>query len=276
MRDNQPPSTVVVEKIEVPEMDFGKAPEPPRKKGKDELNPTDYGIESPVGILSQSSAPELESAKCWHYDGVSGCLIGDGIVYKEKADADFNLAANTTLLEPPIPTLGEALWFKAGGWVLENEVIVPVAVVEPASLYKEAIESAKDNERTEWSRIRALVAGTGDPVKLAEYADKATIGENIVNGWLSGAPTEAGTLAAVQAELDTLIQRGRMPESATVTDLAQFWVLKTQQLRMTRSSLSDLERTCLALYGDATNPLELADIIERAKVMRDNFIKAIA
>ena len=78
----------------------------------------------------------------------------------------------------------------------------------------------------EISEARAQVAGTHDPVKMAEYADKASAAQAIIDG--GGTPAQRAEAAAEAARLGL----------ASAEDAAAVWMAKAEALRGARATVN--------------------------------------
>ncbi len=115
-------------------------------------------------------------------------------------------------------------------------------------------------------RTRAMVAGTDDPAKLAEYADKAALAPQIIAGT---APADA--VAATREEaLDLGLQDIPSGDTAEV-QLARIWEQKAADLRAARNVINRIERTART----AIQAAQTADEVDAALADAQNQLEAI-
>lgn len=115
-------------------------------------------------------------------------------------------------------------------------------------------------------QTRAAVAGTDDPAKLAEYADKAALAPQIIAGT---APADA--MAATREEaLDLGLQDIPSGDTAEV-QLARIWEQKAADLRAARNVINRIERTARA----AIQAAQTADEVNTALADAQSQLKAM-
>ncbi len=111
-----------------------------------------------------------------------------------------------------------------------------------------------------------MVAGTDDPAKLAEYADKAALAPQIIAGT---APADA--IAATREEaLDLGLQDIPSGDTAEV-QLARVWEQKAADLRTARNVINRIERTARA----AIQAAQTADEVDAALADAQNQLEAM-
>jgi len=115
-------------------------------------------------------------------------------------------------------------------------------------------------------QTRALVAGTDDPAKLAEYADKAALAPQIIAGT---APADA--VAATREEaLDLGLQDIPSGDAAEV-QLARIWEQKAADLRTARNIINRIERGA----RNAIQAAQTADEVDAALAVAKSQLEAM-
>lgn len=95
----------------------------------------------------------------------------------------------------------------------------------------------------EISEARAQVAGTHDPVKMAEYADKASAAQSIIDG--GGTPAQRAEAAAEASRLGL----------ASAEEAAAVWMAKAEALRAARTTVN-------AFVSEAKERIKATDSVE--------------
>ena len=111
---------------------------------------------------------------------------------------------------------------------------------------------------------RARIAGTGDPAKLAEYADKAALAPQIIAGT---APADA-VAAAREEALDLGLQDIPSGDTAEV-QLARIWEQKAAQLRQARNIVNRMERQARAAVEAAADEAAIEQVLNDYKAQAD-------
>lgn len=129
---------------------------------------------------------------------------------------------------------------------------VPAEVVEAARL--DALRSPALARLGQLAAdTRASIAGTSDPAKLAEYADKGLTAQPIIDGKAS-----QDLVDAAETELASLKAMKKLPTKAAVADLARLWLDRAASLRRARAQVGALERQAEAAIKAATDEAAIA------------------
>ena len=114
--------------------------------------------------------------------------------------------------------------------------------VDPAQLQFEIPkEEAIEAIRSHATRARVRFAGTGDPVKLAEYIDKAALATRLVND--TATDDEKGSALG-----DHWALANDITDASTV---GREWQKRAQALRLNRNTVNRLEAEALRAIEDA-------------------------
>ena len=150
------------------------------------------------------------------------------------------------------------------------------AFVLPGWLYSEGtitrpepeLAPIEDDTLDRWSAIlmsaRAAIAGTSDPAKLAEYADKAANAQGVIDGT---APAEI--VAEAQAEADSLGLDG-------AGAAAQLWLDKAAALRTARTALNVLDREQREAIARRSSVGGFAEALDLARQALDALLAELA
>jgi len=108
-------------------------------------------------------------------------------------------------------------------------------------------DQASEVVRSVATRARSTIAGTSDPAKFAEYADKASFGQAVIDGT---APAEI--VSEAEAEAPTF-------GAANAAEMAQIWLDRAAALRIARVAVNGAERQALADIDSGSDPIVVAN-----------------
>ena len=176
---------------------------------------------------------------------------GRSFIYLDGAILDQPTELDLRPHDPLDPTL-EALRDRAApaGSVLDREVAL-------AGMGLSTVERVQDRAFEEVSAYvrtaRARIAGADDPVKLAEYADKAALADRVLDGQASPDDLTMIEDEAADFGLDT------------AEAMASVWRVKALGLRQARLTVNRMERDTMAALRQATTPQAVVDALADAQ-----------